>query len=103
MSKDMLYLDKELTVFTLAKAAETNSKYLRFTINNKSEKNFAGYVNSYRVEKAKALLVDKKQDLYNIEYIGEMAGFKSKSAFYTAFKKQTNLTPQAYRKGELRG
>ncbi|MGK0363055.1 MAG: AraC-like DNA-binding protein/disulfide bond formation protein DsbB [Saprospiraceae bacterium] len=101
MSKEKLYLDKELTVYTLAKAAETNSKYLRYTINNKFEKNFAGYVNNYRIEKAKALLVDAEQDLYNIEYIGEMAGFKSKSAFYTAFKKQTRLTPQAYRKEKL--
>lgn len=102
MSEEKLYLDKELTVYALAKAASTNSKYLRYTINNKFEKNFAGYVNNYRVEKAKALLIDKKQDLYNIEYIGEMAGFKSKSAFYTAFKKQTGLTPQAYRKESVR-
>ena len=102
MSEEKLYMDKELTVYTLAKAAETNSKYLRYTINNKFEKNFAGYVNNYRIEKAKALLVDAKQDLYNIEYIGEMAGFKSKSAFYTAFKKQTALTPQAYRKEKFR-
>jgi len=102
MSEDKLYLDKELTVYALAKAAETNSKYLRYTINDKFEKNFAGYVNNYRIEKAKALLIDAEQDLYNIEYIGEMAGFKSKSAFYTAFKKQTNLTPQAYRKKRLK-
>lgn len=102
MSEKKLYLDKELTVYNLAKAAETNSKYLRFTINNRSEKNFAAYVNGYRVEKAKDLLTDKEQDLFNIEYIGEMAGFKSKSAFYTAFKKNTGLTPQAYRKESLK-
>ena len=102
MSEQKLFLNKDLTVYSLAKAAETNSKYLRFTINNRSEKNFAAYVNGYRIEKAKNLLTDKEQDLYNIEYIGEMAGFKSKSAFYTAFKKQTGFTPQAYRKGNLK-
>lgn len=59
-------------------------------------------MNGYRVEKAKDLLTDKEQDLFNIEYIGEMAGFKSKSAFYTAFKKNTGLTPQAYRKESLK-
>lgn len=100
MSQDKLYLDKDLTVYTLAKAAATNSKYLRLTINNKYEKNFAHYVNNYRVKKAKSLLIDREQDLYNVEYIGEMSGFKSKSAFYTAFKKQTGQTPQAYKKAE---
>lgn len=98
MQKEKYYLNQELTVYALAKAAETNSKYLRLTINNKFEKNFAAYVNSYRVEEAKELLLKSENNLYNIEYIGELAGFKSKSAFYTAFKKQTGLTPQAYRK-----
>jgi len=100
MSLEKLYLNKELTVYTLAKAAGTNSKYLRLTIKNKFERNFAHYVNSYRIREAKRLLVDSEQDLYNIEYIGEMSGFKSKSSFYTAFKKQTGLTPQTYKKEE---
>ena len=98
MTNENVYTDQDLTVYSLAKMAATNSKYLRITIQKKFGKNFANYVNSFRVEAAKVLLLDPNQAHYNIEYIGEMAGFKSKSSFYAAFKQQTGLTPQAYRK-----
>lgn len=98
MTNENVYTDQDLTVYSLAKMAGTNSKYLRITIQKKFGKNFANYVNSFRVEAAKILLLDPNQAHYNIEYIGEMAGFKSKSSFYAAFKQQTGFTPQAYRK-----
>ena len=98
MENEKVYLDQELTVYKLAKIASTNSKYLRIAIQKEYGKNFAHYINSFRILHAKKLLADPEQAVYSIEYIGEASGFKSKSSFYTAFKQQTGLTPQAYKK-----
>jgi len=67
-------------------------------INNYSEYNFSDYINSLRVAQAKALLKDDDFDNYTIVAIGLECGFNSRSTFYTAFKKFTDLTPSEYRK-----
>ena len=59
--------------------------------------NFASYINSYRRNDAKHMLKDPKTSHFKIEAIAEMCGFKSKSAFNTAFKKIVDLTPSEYR------
>ena len=59
--------------------------------------NFNNYINSFRVEYAKELLVTNKFSNLSIEGIGIEAGFHSKSTFYAAFKKIENTTPAQYR------
>jgi len=60
---------------------------------------FVEYVNGLRVEAAREMLDDPAFAPYSLEAIGQEAGFKSRSAFYTTFKKATSVTPGAYRKG----
>jgi AraC-like DNA-binding protein len=55
-------------------------------------------VNTYRVEEAKRKLVDPSRKHYSLLAIAEEVGFNSKSAFNTAFKKQTSMTPSEFRK-----
>ena len=82
----------------MAKMTNTNYKYLSKTINSKTGFNFVSYINKYRVEEAKDQLRDKNLSHYTIEAIGEMCGFKSKSAFNGAFKKITQVTPSVFKK-----
>jgi len=97
MKEKELYLDNSLTIFTLAKYLQTNSKYLSKLINQSFDKNFAFFVNEYRVKYAKKMLSDPTNDKLTIEYIGEQSGFKSKSAFNAAFKKITGITPSIFK------
>ena len=48
------------------------------------------------------MLLDATFDQYSLVALGMEAGFKSKSAFYAAFKKQTNMTPAAFLKSNTR-
>ena len=92
------FTDINLTIYDLAKVAETNYKYLSKSIKQHSNQNFVSYVNSYRIEKSKELLKNTEYNNYTIEALAEMSGFKSKSAFNTAFKKLTGKTPSQYKR-----
>jgi len=101
MTIDELFLDPELTVHKLAKTINSNSKYISNIINTELNQNFAAFINTYRIEKAKIMLLDHNFDNYTIEAISTEVGFNSKSAFNIAFKKITHKTPSQYRKIEL--
>lgn len=98
MSEEELYLDSSLTVHKLAKSINSNSKYISNVINSEFQQNFAVFVNTYRIEKAKKILINPDYKQYTIESISKEVGFNSKSAFNIAFKKFTNQTPSEFRK-----
>lgn len=55
---------------------------------------FADWLNSLRIEYAKNLLLTHNK--YTIDAISSMSGYSSRSAFYAAFKKVTNITPTEF-------
>lgn len=92
------YLNADLTLDVLSEALDIHSHIISRAINTHSEKHFFDYVNSYRIEEAKSLLMDEEaQKVYTIEGIATMCGFKNKTSFNKAFKKFTGLTPSAFR------
>ena len=99
MDQAQPYLDQQLTLSTLADQLGLNSKYLSQVINEKLDQNFLDFINGYRVAQAQALLRDPAYRPYTVVAIAHEVGFKSKSAFYTAFKKGTGVTPTAWRAG----
>jgi AraC-like DNA-binding protein len=91
-----LFLDPDLNIQVLAEQCETRVHTLSAVINKHYNKNFFDYINYYRVEEAKKLLSGPEQKKYSIDTIAEKSGFSSRSAFYKAFKKNTELTPGEY-------
>ncbi len=98
VSTEQPYLEPELTLSELAEQVEIPSHYLSQVINEKIKKSFGDFINSYRIEKAKAMLADDQFSHYTIIATAYEAGFNSKTAFYEAFKKFTGSTPSKYRK-----
>jgi len=99
MKEEEPFLNDELTIYQLSKMLNTNTKYLSSLLNKDFNMNFTSFINSYRIEKSKELLSNNETKKYTIEVIGEMSGFKSKSAFNKWFKYFTNKTPSQYKKG----
>ena len=91
------YLDRELTISSLAAQLGTQRYKLTEVLNSELHKNFYRFVNEYRIEKAKAMLTDRSNDKLSIEAIGYDCGFNSKTTFFTVFKSFTGLTPMQYK------
>lgn len=92
------YLDSELTLTSLAKDLNISRSQLSLSINERIGDNFYDFINKYRVEEVKRLMIDPQVKNYNLLGIALEAGFKSKSTFNLIFKRFTGLTPTEYRK-----
>jgi len=92
------YLNPELNLSLLSEKTNIPSYAISQVINQKLEKNFFDFVNSYRVEALKEHLLDKRYAAIKIEELAFMCGFNSKAAFQRAFKKHTGTTPTLYKK-----
>jgi AraC-like DNA-binding protein len=98
MLHEQLYLDASLSLPKLAKSISISSNYISQTLNVRLNVNFFDYVNGYRVKHAKNELTNSNKTVLDIAMD---AGFNSKSAFYTAFKKYTGKTPVQYKQQSL--
>jgi AraC-like DNA-binding protein len=99
MNTEKPYKDGRLTLQKLAKALSVSPHHLSQTINQQLNQNFIDFINAYRIEEAKRMLVDPAKKHYSILAVSEEVGFNSKSAFNTAFKRHANMTPSEFRKG----
>ncbi len=92
-----IYAKPELTLKELATELDINSRKLSQLINNGMNTNFYDLINKKRVNLVKEMLTNKAFEHYTIEAIGFEAGFNSKSALYTTFKKFEGQTPLQYK------
>jgi len=97
MSQYKPYLNSELNLDALAKALEVHPKTLSQTINQILGNNFSEYINSYRIEEAKLLLQNIRDNQITIMEIMYQVGFNSRSVFNNAFKNKTGVTPSQYK------
>ena len=97
MQEEELYLDCDLTLGNLADAAGMTYHKASQVINEQMNQKFFSFVNTYRIQRAKEMLADPATANMPIVELALEVGFKSKSSFYDAFKKATNLTPTQYR------
>ena len=102
METEELFLDGELKLQDVAEALMVSSNNLSQIINDKLNKNFYDFVNGYRVETAKKLLVNPKKQHLTLLAIAFDSGFNSKSSFNSVFKKQCLMTPSEFKKVKTR-
>ncbi len=91
------YRDKEYSAKRLANDLGTNSRYISAVINLKFHVNYATLVNTYRVEEAMSILVDKRYLGLTMEQVADMVGFSNRQSFYAAFYKLKDCTPRDYK------
>lgn len=98
--EEKLFLNNKLTVIDVSNKIGIHPSKLSAIINNLHNENFNSYVNNFRIDYAKKLLITKGMEL-SIEGIALESGFKSRSSFYNAFKKKVNMTPSRYKDNTL--
>jgi len=91
------YIDPGFSLSVLSELTGIQTHILSFVFTASFKKNFQLFTNSYRVEAAKAMLLDPSKKHYSIAGISEECGFNSLSSFNTAFKKIAGQTPSEYR------
>ena len=97
MTDDKIYTNPELTIDQLAKKVNSNTKYVSQAINENAEMNFSTYINTFRIEEAKQLLRDGESKNWSMDAVAEKCGFNNPTSFYQAFKKNTGMTPSAFK------
>ncbi|WP_179213340.1 helix-turn-helix domain-containing protein [Ekhidna lutea] len=95
-----LFLKRDMCVNELADLIGEASHKISQTLSVQIGQNFNDYINKFRIEHAKSLLVDPKHDHFKIEAIAMDSGFNNKVTFYKAFTKETGTTPSAYRRAK---
>lgn len=89
------FRDPDLTLIKLARQVGIPTRTLSGAINRHCNTNIAQWINQFRIEAA-------QQQLRNTDAnIGDImldCGFYTKSNFNQSFRRQTGLTPSAYRR-----
>ncbi len=98
MEVQHLYLKHTLNIEEFAKQVGIHYREVSAIINKHFDTNFFEFVNSYRVNKAKEMLLDPKfSDTTILEILLE-SGFNSKSSFHRFFKRYVGVSAADFRK-----
>jgi len=96
MEQGRAYAVEGITIRDVAAELEISVHQLSEILNRYMGKNFNSYINSFRIDEAKKLLLERPE-LTVIQISGEV-GFSSSSIFSTAFSKSEGISPRDYRK-----
>lgn len=97
MRDEELFRDSEVSLPSVARTMSLTPHQLSQLLNERMGTNFHDFVNRYRVEAAKRLLLENPEA--NIISVCFNVGFNSKSSFNAAFKRLTGMTPRDYKNG----
>lgn len=96
MEHNRPYTRYEFSINDLAEALDVPLNQVSWCLNRVMDIKFTTFRMKYRVAYAKQLLEDGKTREMTIEAVGNMAGFSSRSSFYTAFKEVAGMTPTEF-------
>lgn len=99
------YLNNDLKLHQLAEELSLSVNHISQVINELEGCNFPDFVNRYRIEEAKKLILDQTK-AYKIIQIAYLSGFNNKATFNSAFKKFVGMQPTRYKEsvaGENKG
>lgn len=98
MEQELAWRDETLTIAKLAAQLGEQEYRLRRTINQAlGHRNFAAFLNGFRLAEVKAALADKSQIDVPIITIALDAGFGSLGPFNRAFREAEGMTPSEFR------
>jgi len=94
------YLNSNFSIADISERLNTNNKYISQAINENHKTNFNNFINKYRVDYARKLLLNPDNRNLSLEGIANIAGFNTRATFISAFKKFTGVTPSFFLKNQ---
>lgn len=102
MRTDSAFLDPDISIERLAVRLDVPVHRLRAIINRAmGHRNFASFINGYRVDFAKAALADPARGRETILAIAYESGFSSLQTFNRVFRDIVGMTPTDHRRASL--
>jgi AraC-like DNA-binding protein len=98
MRKDVLYLDPDLSLQKLSREVAAVPNQVSQTLNQEIGATFFDYVAHWRIKASKPLIAAGNASVLAVALD---VGFNSRSTFYKAFKRETNMTPKDYRASQI--
>ena len=99
VNKHQSFRNKNIRLQSLALDIGISSHRLSVVLNNYFNKSFIDYINQYRINWIKDSIRNPQiMQNFTLEALAYSAGFSSRSAFYSAFKKLVGMSPVAYLK-----
>ncbi len=92
------YLEPAITLVKFSETIDLPTYIISKVTKSVYNKSFPETINSFRIKDIKNKLIDPRYKNDKIENLAFDSGFKTPSAFYTAFKKETQKTPREYQK-----
>lgn len=96
MRDEKIFADEDLSLRDLASELGISPHQLSQILNERMKKNFNTFVNEYRVDEARRMLIDEPGR--SILSVGIAVGFNSNTTFCTVFSKVTGQSPSNFRK-----
>jgi AraC-like DNA-binding protein len=94
MRQDALYYDPNLSLQKLSRHVGALPNLVSQTLNEEIGATFFDYVARWRIEASKPLILAGELSVLTVALD---VGFNTRSTFYTAFKRETGMTPKAFR------
>jgi AraC-like DNA-binding protein len=91
-------LDHGVTLETISALVPIEPQALSDYINAAHGETFREWLSRHRIAHAKGLLASPEEARTSIEAVGMLSGFRSRSAFYEAFRAATGQTPHQFRR-----
>lgn len=98
ITEEKPYRKPDYRLNDLSESTQKSLHHVSQVINEKTGQSFSDFINKYRIEEAKELLLSPETQNLTILGMAYEVGFNSKTPFYNAFKKETGQTPSAFKK-----
>ena len=97
METKQLFLRPNLSLRDLSNETGIQVDEVKKVLSERLQLSFFEFISEYKVNEAKRLLTNIREDQFAISTIAAKSGFYTKDSFVTIFKKYTNMSPEEYR------
>ncbi len=99
MEFEKAFADEDFSLKTMSRDLEITPQQLSQILNEKLGKNFNTFLNEYRINEARKILIE--EPARSISSVSNAVGFNSNTSFTLAFTKHEGISPSKYRKKNI--